>query len=266
MHHSEVHFLFISEEVGLLEELKILVDLQSVDSQLLTLEKAKGDLPKRVFELKLQWEQAEQAHRQKSEALEVTQKNRRAAEGALQMAKERKKKYDNQLYAVKNNKEYDAVTAEIEASVAEIDDTETQILEAIELEDTLRKETDEQGERLKILQAEYDEQQAILAAREQETRSKVEALQKQRESLMVQLRRQTVGAYQRILNGKDGLAVVEVVRGSCGGCSTRIPPQRVMEIREMNQIRYCESCGRILVWNQDEDERIGIMENASVAV
>jgi protein required for attachment to host cells len=65
MHHSEVHFLFISEEVGLLEELKILVDLQSVDSQLLTLEKAKGDLPKRVFELKLQWEQAEQAHRQK---------------------------------------------------------------------------------------------------------------------------------------------------------------------------------------------------------
>jgi predicted nucleic acid-binding Zn-ribbon protein len=182
------------------------------------------------------------------------------------MAKERKKKYDNQLYAVKNNKEYDAVTAEIEASVAEIDDTETQILEAIELEDTLRKETDEQGERLKILQAEYDEQQAILAAREQETRSKVEALQKQRESLMVQLRRQTVGAYQRILNGKDGLAVVEVVRGSCGGCSTRIPPQRVMEIREMNQIRYCESCGRILVWNQDEDEPIGIMENASVAV
>jgi hypothetical protein len=238
----------------LLEDLKTLVDLQEVDSQLLALEKAKGDLPRQVFELKRQLDQFIEQQRQKTEMLETTQKNRRAAEGALQMAKERKKKYDEQLYAVKNNKEYDAVTTEIETAVAEIDQTETKILEAIDEEDNLKKIVAEQDARLRALRAEYDEQQAILTAREQETRSMVEALQAQRDSLVIKLRKPTLGAYQRILHGKDGLAVVSVVRGSCGGCSTRIPPQRVMEIREMNQIRYCESCGRILVWNDTEEE------------
>ena len=249
----------------MLEELKILVELQSVDGQLLALEKAKGDLPNRVLELQSQLEQLVEQQRQKTAALANTQSQRRSAEGALQMARERKKKYDEQLYSVKNNKEYDAVTAEIEMAVADIDQTETKILEAIEQEDLLKKETAELDEKLKTLQAEYDEQQAVLAQRERETRSMVEALQQQRNELAAKLRKPVLGAYQRILNGKDGLAVVEVMRGSCGGCSTRIPPQRVMEIHEMNQIRYCESCGRILVWNDSEEEAVNKMEAAVAA-
>lgn len=250
----------------MLEDLKTLVELQNVDSQLFALERAKGDLPYRVVELKSQLDQLAALRRQKAETLETTQSGRRAAEGALQMAKERKKKYDNQLYSVKTNKEYDAVTAEIEATAVEIDETETKILEAIEQEETLQKELAEQDERLKSLQSEYDEQEAILAAREAETRSMAEALQSQRNGLVVKLRRPLLGAYQRILNGKDGLAVVEVIRGSCVGCSTRIPPQRVMEIREMNQIFYCESCGRILIWNNADEEAVNKIDNATVAV
>jgi hypothetical protein len=247
-------FFIFSEEAEVLEDLNTLVDLQNVDGQLFALEKAKGDLPNRVLELKSQLEQLAAFRQQKAEALQATQSSRRAAEGTLQMAKERKKKYDNQLYSVKNNKEYDAVTAEIEAAILEIDRTETKILEAIEQEETLQKELAGQDERLKVLQSEYGEQEAILAKREAETRSMVEALQGQREALVAALRKPLLGAYQRILNGKDGLAVVQVIRGSCGGCSTRIPPQRVMEIREMSQIYYCESCGRILVWNNGDEE------------
>lgn len=250
----------------MLEELKTLVDLQNVDSQLFALEKAKGDLPHRVLELKSQLDQLAALRRQKAGALETAQSGRRAAEGALQMAKERKKKYDNQLYSVKTNKEYDAVTVEIEAAAVEIDQTETKILEAIEQEETLQKELAEQEARLKALQSEYEEQEAILAAREAETRSMAEALQSQRSSLIVKLRKPMLGAYQRILHGKDGLAVVEVVRGSCGGCSTRIPPQRVMEIREMSQIHYCESCGRILIWNNADEEAVSKIDNTSIAV
>jgi hypothetical protein len=249
----------------LLEELKILVALQSVDGQLFALEKAKGDLPSRVLELQNQRDQLAEQQRQKAAVLAETQSRRRSAEGALQMARERKKKYDQQLYSVKNNKEYDAVTAEIEMAVADIDQAETKILEAIEQEDVLKKETAELEEKLKALQAECDEQQGILAQREQETRSMVETLRQQRDELAAKLRKPLLGAYQRILNGKDGLAVVEVVRGACGGCSTRIPPQRVMEIREMSQIRYCESCGRILVWNDSEEEAVNKIEAAVAA-
>lgn len=243
-----------------MEELKILVALQSVDGQLFALEKAKGDLPSRVLELQNQRDQLAEQQRQKAAALAETQSRRRSAEGALQMARERKKKYDEQLYNVRNNKEYDAVTAEIEMAGADIDQIETQILEAIEQEDVLKKETAELDEKLKALRAECDEQQAVLAQREQQTRSMVETLRQKRDELAAKLRKPLLGAYQRILNGKDGLAVVEVTRGACGGCSTRIPPQRVMEIREMSQIRYCESCGRILVWNDSEEETVNKIE------
>ncbi len=250
----------------MLEDLKTLVDLQRVDSELLALEKAKGDLPKRVLELKSQLEQIAALRQQKAEALAAAQKDRRVAEGALQMAKERKKKYDEQLYSVRNNKEYDAVTAEIEMAVSDIDDSETKILEAIEREDGFKKVVAEHDERLAAAQTEFAAQQAILAEREAETSSMVAALATQREGLAAKLRKQILSAYQRILNGKDGLAVVSVVRGSCGGCSTRIPPQRVMEIREMNQVRYCESCGRILVWDSTEEEMANKIEPVAAAI
>lgn len=236
------------------EHLKVLVELQRVDSQLFALEKAKGDLPHRVEELGDQNEQLSTLRQQTAEALAATQRNRRSAEGALQLAKEKKKKYENQLYAVKTNKEYDAVTTEIEATILEIDQTETTILEAIEEEEKLQKEVAGHDERLASLRHEYNEQQEILAKREAENSSAVQSLTAQREQLIVKLRRPVLNAYQRILNGKDGLAVVPITRGACGGCLTRIPPQRVMEVREMNQIFYCESCGRILIWDSSEAE------------
>jgi len=248
----------------LLEDLKTLVELQQVDSELLTLERAKGDLPKRVLELKSQLEQITALRHEKTAALAAAQKDRRAAEGAVQMAKERKKKYDEQLYSVRNNKEYDAVTAEIEMAVFDIDENETKILQGIELEDGLQKEVAAQEERLVAVQSEFDAQQAILMAREMETRSRTETFQQQRDALVMKLRKPILSAYQRILNGKDGLAVVSVIRGSCGGCSTRIPPQRVMEIREMNQIRYCESCGRILVLDSSEEQTENKIEPVAV--
>lgn len=249
----------------MLEDLKTLVELQQVDSELLALERAKGDLPKRVLELKSQLEQITALRHEKAAALAVAQKDRRAAEGAVQMAKERKKKYDEQLYSVRNNKEYDAVTAEIEMAVFDIDENETKILQVIEQEDGLQKEVAVQEERLVAVQSEFDAQQAILTAREMETRSLTETFQQQRDALVLKLRKPILSAYQRILNGKDGLAVVSVVRGSCGGCSTRIPPQRVMEIREMSQIRYCESCGRILVLEAVDEQAANKIESVAAA-
>jgi hypothetical protein len=266
MHPLPVHFLFKERRSGLLEDLKTLVELQNVDSQLFALEKAKGDLPQRVQELSGQIEQLSALRQEKAGALATAQRNRRSAEGELEMAKERKKKYENQIYSVKTNKEYDAVTAEIEATLLEIDRLETKILEAIEQEESLQKEVAEHNGQLAALQREYGEQQAILQAREAEASNLVQLLEGQREALVVNIPRPLLGAYQRILKGKDGLAVVPITRGACGGCLTRIPPQRMMEIREMNQIFYCESCGRILIWNHADEETVSKNENTGVSV
>jgi hypothetical protein len=253
-------------EVQLLEELKNLIELQKVDSQLLALQRALGDLPQRVQELKSQLDQLSELRRQKAEALADTQRRRRSAEGALDLAKERKKKYENQIYSVKTNKEYDAVTAEIETTAMEIDQTETKILEAIEQEENLQKEISEYDGQLAALEKEFNEQQAVLEFRTAETRNQVEDLERQREKVIAILRPPLLSTYRRILKGKDGQAVVPVTRGACGGCLTRIPPQRLLEIREMNQIFYCESCGRILVWDNADEEFVNKSAEVSAPV
>jgi len=238
---------FLMQEVPLLSDLQILIKLQEIDTQLYELERSKGDLPRLVKELDDRLKQFVLDHKKKTDDLAAALAQKRSLEGALEVLREKRKKYEGQLYTVTNNREYDAVTIEIESADLEIDNDETQVIELIDREQVLTKEVAELSEHVAQAQKDHDEQRAILDARLAEMRSQVEGLQARRNEQVAFLKPQVIGSYNRILHGKDGLAVVQMVRGSCGGCSTRIPPQRGMEIREMDRIILCESCGRILV-------------------
>jgi len=231
----------------LLNDLQTLIKLQEIDGQLFELERSKGDLPRLVKELDDRLQQLVAEHKKKADDLTAASAQKRSLEGALQLMREKRKKYESQLYTVTNNREYDAVTIEIESTDLDIDNSETQVIQLIEREEVLTKEVAEFSEKVAQAQKEHDEQRAVLDARLAEMRSRVEGLQARRNEQAALLKPQVIGSYNRILHGKDGLAVVQMVRGSCGGCSTRIPPQRKMEIREMDRIILCESCGRILV-------------------
>lgn len=229
-----------------------LLELQEIDRRLYALEKAKGDLPQTLEDLKRKLVELTSVFDQKTAHLSGVETQRRSAEGALSQARERKKKYESQLYEVKNNKEYDAITLEIETTEKEIDGTETKIIEALESEEKLKHEIAEMEAQIKTLQSERDQQEQVLNQLLEQNRNEVEQLQAARRELAVGINLGVMRSYERILRGKDGVAVVKVLRGSCGGCSTRITSQRLMEIREMNQIYYCENCGRILVPEEDE--------------
>lgn len=235
------------QEVKLLSELQTLIKLQEIDAQLYELERAKGDLPRRVHELESRINQLAADRQKKVETLAAASSEKRSAEGTLQMLRERRKKFESQLYAVTTNREYDAVTIELESADLEIDNNETRVLELLDREQALGKEIAVLDEQIAQVQKEHDEQRAILDARLAETRSQVEALQSQRSQQTALLKPQLLSSYTRILRGKEGIAVVQMIRGACSGCNTRIPPQRAMEIREMDRIILCESCGRILV-------------------
>jgi len=233
-------------------KIQTLLELQEIDRQLYTLERAKGDLPHTLEELKRKLTEVTSAYDQKVAHLANAGQQRRAAENAISMAKERKKKYETQLYAVKTNREYDAVTLEIENTDKEIDQSETKVLQALEVEENLKQELAQHEEQIKALQQERDQQEELLNQLLEQNRHQVDQLKSARQSLTTGFNLGLLRSYERILRGKDGLAVVKVVRGSCGGCSTRITSQRAMEIREMREIYYCESCGRILIWPEEE--------------
>lgn len=233
--------------------LQTLLELQKIDRQLLALEKAKGDLPQRLIELKQRLAGSTLKLEETKARLANVERERRALEGQISLARERKKKYETQLYSVKTNKEYDAITLEIETTEKEIDQGETKVLGFFEEEKKLGEEVSSQQTALQQLAQEAREQEAELNLLLEETRTQVAELTGMRAGLAQGVKPNLLRTYERILRSREDSAVVQLSRGGCGGCGTRIPPQRMMEIREMKQMFFCENCGRILVWQEDEE-------------
>ena len=237
----------------MLKNILTLLDLQQVDRQLFTLERAKGDLPRSLKEIKDKLGEIAHAHALTSARLVELQQTRHALENALSLARERKKKYESQLFSVKTNKEYDAITLEIENTEKEVDENETKILESLEHDERLRNEAAQEQAQITALEQERQQQEETLNRLLEQNKHQVEQLSNTRHTLVAGLEPGLLRTYDRIRRGKEGgEAVALIMRGACGGCGTRIPSQRIMEIRDMIQIFYCENCGRILVWQEEE--------------
>jgi len=239
--------------LSIAESLDLLTELQMVDSKLLDLEISKGDLPKLVEEYEKKIERFEKQIGEAEEKLEDTQKIKRQIEGQIKLEEEKLKKYQNQLYDVTTNKEYDALTQEIENEKNLIENLETQILEHITVEEetekgltALKEETEQYSKELKEKKMELDE---MLKNSEDEELK----LQHEREKIVARLKKPLINKYNRIKRAKNGLAVVPVTRNACGGCFKAIPPQEIVEIRKRDKILFCETCGRMLVWNNRKE-------------
>ncbi len=235
------------------QRLKILIELQKVDSRLRELQALQGDLPKRLEALKQNVNEKSDLLHAKEAALEEAKTAKHLAELEIQSLREKDKKYHDQLFKVTTNREYDAIQAEIDATTTAIDEQETLFLEASEKEETLTAEIEELKKEVEQIQAEAVEVEKELQEKLNLTRREETELQRRREELVHDLDVPIYRTYERIRKGKpDGLAVVPVVNGACGGCRQAIPPQKILEIRRMNQVIICEGCGRILVWPDEE--------------
>jgi predicted nucleic acid-binding Zn-ribbon protein len=158
------------------------------------------------------------------------------------------KKYETQLSDVKNNREYDAISKEIEIQGLEIQVSEKKIKEySFEIqnktevyENALANITERKNDlelkkaELDMITAETEKDEAGILVKAKEAEKHIE------DRLLV--------AYNRLRsNAKNGLAVVSIKRDSCSGCFNQIPPQRQLDIRQRKRIIVCEHCGRILV-------------------
>ncbi|OGC00710.1 hypothetical protein A2V82_03040 [candidate division KSB1 bacterium RBG_16_48_16] len=236
--------------------LEVLIDIQEIDKQLALLEKAKGNLPQKVREISSDLSQLETELEEKRALVEETTAKLKKAENDLASSKGKLQKYQQQLYQVKTNKEYDAVTVEIDSAEQEIDRLEFQVLEAEESRNNTREKIDELEKKVQTMRADLEENKKMLENTLGETRHAGEKLSKKRNELLKNLSKPIISTYDRIRIGRHGIALALLKNGSCSECSARIPPQRAMEIRMMNRLFYCEVCGRILIWKQEEDSPI----------
>jgi len=230
-----------------------LIELQEIDGQLLKLEEARGDLPQKVNELASEINDITDKIKQKKQEKKEKESRKMAADGETSLLKEKFKKYQNQLYQVKTNKEYDAMTIEIDNCENKIDELEFEFLELEEELAKLDTEISEAETSLNEHKQLLEENEKHLSEMMEKTKEKEKVLKEQREKMIKGISRPLLTTYDRIRLNRGGRALAYLSNGSCSDCSTRIPPQRGMEIRMMDTIYYCEVCGRILVW-QPEDE------------
>jgi len=229
------------------ESLEFLITLQGVDKKLFYLEFSKGDLPRTVAGLKDSIKEIENNIASTKAAVKEIEKEQVSMENLVELAQEKLKKYQNQLYDVTSNKEYDAITQEIELKNKEIEDGESTILEHLQSKEDNQNLLSEYALKLKEHKSEFKIKEKELNTLTKATEKEVLKLNHQREKLAVRLKKLTLGRYERIKKARSGVAVVPIKREACGGCFKTIPPQKIVEVGNLEQLIQCDVCGRILV-------------------
>jgi predicted nucleic acid-binding Zn-ribbon protein len=229
-------------------KLKNLYHLQLVDSKIDKLRTIRGELPLEVSDLEDTVTGLQTRLENVTEEVAELENQLNEKKQAIKDFQSNIKKYEAQQNKVRNNREYDAISKEIEFQKLEIQLAEKRTKEAkaaITLkEEMLQKSKEEFEERSKDLKAKKGELQEIIEETEKEEKELLKESHKAESTIEPRL----LNAYKRIReNSRNGLAVVAVERDACGGCYNKIPPQRQLDIRLNKKIIVCEHCGRILV-------------------
>lgn len=229
-------------------KLRALYELQIIDSKIDRIRTVRGELPLEVQDLEDSVAGLET--RVTNLTQELTELKDQVAEKtqAIKDFQANIKKYEAQQGKVRNNREYDAISKEIEFQNLEIQLAEKRLKEskfAIEQKsEIVEKSQHDFAERKKDLKLKKSELDEIIAETEKEEKDLMKASAKATEGIEERL----VNAYKRVRsNTRNGLAVVPVERDACGGCFNKIPPQKQLDIRMNKKILVCEHCGRIMV-------------------
>ncbi|HOO85722.1 MAG TPA: C4-type zinc ribbon domain-containing protein [Prolixibacteraceae bacterium] len=241
-------------EMPIEERLRLLYDLQKVYSEKDKLKILRGELPLEVQDLEDEiagLKTRVNNYHDDIKNLETAISNRKAA---IQESKALIAKYTDQQNNVRNNREFDSLSKEIEFQNLEIELSEKRIKEHT-AELSQKTEAIESSKVLLVeRETDLDNKQRELEEITEETKIETERLNEKGEKIEANIEERLLTAFRRIRkNARNGLAVVTVERDSCGGCFNKIPPQRQLDIATRKKVIVCEYCGRILV-DKDIDQ------------
>ena len=241
-HNAEEH------EITVERKLIELYTLQQVDSKIDKIRIIRGELPLEVQDLEDEIAGMETRIAKYNEELEKFSKDIVDYKNKIKEATALIKKYEEQQNNVRNNREYESLTKEIEYQSLDIQLCEKRINDCTKKSEMLKISLGETNARL-------EERKGDLELKKNELSSIVEETEKEEQELMVRsqeseqlIEERLLTAYKRIRkNARNGLAVVKIERDACGGCFNKIPPQHQLDIRMHKKIIVCEYCGRILI-------------------
>jgi predicted nucleic acid-binding Zn-ribbon protein len=235
-------------EISVEERLRALYSLQLVDSEIDKIKTLRGELPLEVQDLEDEIAGLETRLGNLKDEVTSLEKNVSKKHNEITDAEALIKKYEEQQKNVRNNREFDSLSKEIEYQNLEIELFNKKIKEFnFQIEEKKVVITESEGA-LSERKTDLDNKKSELDEIISDTQKEEEGLYKKLETIEEIIEDRLLTAYKRIrANARNGLAVVPVQRDACGGCFNQIPPQRQLDIKSRKKIIVCEYCGRILV-------------------
>ncbi len=234
------------------QKIEALYNLQLVDSEIDQINLIKGQLPLEVADLDDEVAKFNTRIETIQGEIEQINQSSKNSKEEIEKAKALIERYSEQQKEVRNNREYESLSKELEYQALEIELAEKHIKEFSAELRAKKKQIEEIKVLLEERKLDLEAKRTELANIEASTAEQLEELSAKSEAIANTIEERIFNAYKRIRsNVRNGLAVVTVQRDACGGCFNRIPPQRQLDIQMNKRVIVCEYCGRVLVPNMD---------------
>lgn len=237
-----------AKEMSVEQKLQALYELQTTLTAIDEKRALRGELPLEVQDLEDEIAGLDTRIEKIDTEIKEFQSAITMKKGEVQEAQANLERYNNQLNEVRNNREYDSLSKQIDYERLEVELCNKKIKEATDQvayrTNDLEIAKTEREERQKDLDEKKSELEDILA----ETREEETMLKERAKDLEVKIEPRLLSSFKRIRKcARNGLGIVYVQRDACGGCFNKIPPQRQLDIKMHKKIIVCEYCGRILI-------------------
>lgn len=237
-----------AKEMSVEQKLQALYELQTTLTAIDEKRALRGELPLEVQDLEDEIAGLDTRIEKIDTEIKEFQSAITMKKGEVQEAQANLERYNNQLNEVRNNREYDSLSKQIDYERLEVELCNKKIKEAMDQvayrTNDLEIAKTEREERQKDLDEKKSELEDILA----ETREEETMLKERAKDLEVKIEPRLLSSFKRIRkSARNGLGIVYVQRDACGGCFNKIPPQRQLDIKMHKKIIVCEYCGRILI-------------------
>ena len=232
------------------DQIETLKQLQAIDGEMFRLRKQEDEKPRELEQVTAQAVAAAARLKGAEARLKTLQLAQKEKEVELQTREGTVKKLQGQLFQVKTNREYTAMQHEIDTVKADNSLLEEALLKLFDEIDQATKARQQEQSHLASEEERLRAEGTRIERELTEIREKIAQLERHRQAVAPEVPPQTLTAYERVLELREGLALVPLVDNSCGGCYRRLPPQVINEVYLKAKLISCEHCSRILYFDE----------------
>lgn len=232
--------------VNMVDQIKMLIELQEIDTEIFAKKEILEDIPERIKVIDEALKEKATYLKGLEEESKKLQMKRKEKEIELETKENTIKKYQTQLFQVKTNEEYSSLEKEIGGAKADSSVLEEEIIGLLDQIDEVRKNIAKEKEILGGEEKKAAEENRKIDAEKKQNEAEFNDLSSKRKNFAEKIEKNVLSKYERILHNREGLALVPVVGGACGGCNMNLPPQVINEAKLKSDLTFCGNCARIL--------------------